>query len=143
LAARAECRQVDAKLLRSGIDRWRRTSDIVLVEGAGGLMSPISEEDYNVDLAAAFGFPLVIVAANELGTINATLQTLITANNFGRGLQVAGVVLNWPTRASNEPSTASNREELVRRCDVPVLAEVTHGSGFDQVVDWWQLAAPA
>ena len=66
LAARAEGRRVDAKLLRSGIECWRETSDIVLVEGAGGLMSPISDEDYNADLAAAFGYPLVVVAANEL-----------------------------------------------------------------------------
>jgi dethiobiotin synthetase len=141
LAARAEGRQIDAKLLREGIDRWRRKSDIVLVEGAGGLMSPISEEDYNADLAAEFGFPLVIVAANELGTINATLQTLITAKTFRAGLHIAGIILNWPSRASDDPSTASNREELVQRCDVPVLAEVVYGGRFDTVVDWWHLAA--
>ena len=51
----------------------------MLVEGAGGLMSPLSASDYNIDLAADLGLPLVIVAADELGTINATLQTLITA----------------------------------------------------------------
>ncbi len=94
LAARAEGRRVDAKLLREGIEYWRETSDVVLVEGAGGLMSPISDDDYNADLAAEFGFPLVVVAANELGTINATLQTLITAATYCDGLDVAGIVLN-------------------------------------------------
>ena len=69
-------RRVDPQLLRDGIEFWRETSDIVLVEGAGGLMSPMSDDDYNADLAAEFGYPLVVVAANELGTINATLQTL-------------------------------------------------------------------
>ena len=60
-------------------------------------MSPISDEDYNADLAAEFGFPLLVVAANVLGTINATLQTLITASTFRDRLRVAGVVLNSPT----------------------------------------------
>src|SRR6478672_12727722 len=98
LAARAEGRQVDSKLLRRGIEFWRTTSDVVIVEGAGGLMSPISDEDYNADLVAAFGFPLLVVAANVLGTINATLQTLITARTFRDGLHVAGVVLNSACR---------------------------------------------
>ena len=64
----------------------------MLVEGAGGLMSPVSDDDYNADLAAEFGYPLVVVAANVLGTINATLQTLITAGTYCDGLDrsVAG-----------------------------------------------------
>jgi dethiobiotin synthetase len=140
LAARADERQVDAKLLRSGLEEWRSTSDIVIVEGAGGLMSPISDDDYNADLANEFGYPLVIVTANQLGTINATLQTLIAAESFRDGLPVAGVVLNWPTAMSNDPSTASNRDELERRLKVPLLAEVTYGHGFDLVVDWSKLA---
>src|SRR3954470_17219120 len=57
LAARAEGRRVDANLLRAGIEPWREASDIVLVEGAGGLMSPIGDDDYNADLADVFGYP--------------------------------------------------------------------------------------
>ena len=53
-----------------------------LVEGAGGLMSPLGEEEYVADLALAFGFPLVIVTRNALGTINHTLQTPIAAAPF-------------------------------------------------------------
>jgi len=83
LAARAEGRRVNPQLLRDGLTFWRETSDLVIVEGAGGLMSPVSDDDYNADLAAEFRFPLVIVAANELGTINATLQTLIAAKAYG------------------------------------------------------------
>jgi dethiobiotin synthetase len=140
LAARAEGRCVDPKLLRDGISIWRETSDIVLVEGAGGLMSPVSDEDYNADLAAEFGFPLVVVSANVLGTINATLQTLITASTYCDGLDVAGIVLNTPTLLRIDPSRDSNRDELARRCVAPVLATVEFGSGFDRAVDWWNVA---
>ncbi|HEX3869295.1 MAG TPA: dethiobiotin synthase, partial [Pirellulales bacterium] len=46
VAARLENRTVDGKLLRSGLDYWSQSSEIVIVEGAGGLMSPVSEDDY-------------------------------------------------------------------------------------------------
>ena len=140
LAARAEGRRVDRALLRTGIEFWRASSDVVLVEGAGGLMSPVSDDDYNADLAAEFGYPLVIVAANELGTINATLQTLIAARHHGGGLRVAGVVLNSPRRLAEDPSTASNAEELRQRGGGPLLAEGAHGGGLDRDVNWWTLA---
>jgi dethiobiotin synthetase len=147
LAARAEGRRVDGRLLRDGMRVWRDCSDVVIVEGAGGLMSPISDEDYNADLAAEFGYPLVVVAANELGTINATLQTLIAAGSRERGagrekcdeLDVAGIVLN-SCHAVSDLSAGSNADELARRCTAPVLAIVGHGGGFDREVDWRALA---
>lgn len=139
LAARAEGRLVDSALLRDGMEFWRETSDIVIVEGAGGLMSPIGDEEYNADLAAEAEFPLLIVAANLLGTINATLQTLVTANAFRDELRIAGVVLNSPNRTSDDPSAGSNSEELAQRCATLLLATVEHHGGFDREVDWWQL----
>jgi dethiobiotin synthetase len=141
LSAKAEGRQVDRQQLRDGIEFWRTTSDVVVVEGAGGLMSPISDDDYNADLAAEFGYPLLVVAANVLGTINATLQTLITARMFGAGLSVAGVVLNSPSPPANDLSVETNADELARRCGRPLLAVVENGGGFDRAVDWWSLCA--
>jgi dethiobiotin synthetase len=143
LAARAEGKRVDAALLRSGLDVWRESFDIVLVEGAGGLMSPISDDDYNADLAEEFGLPLVVVAANVLGTINATLQTLIVADTFRNGLSVAGIILNSPQPIANDPSTDSNADELARRCVAPLLANVAFEGQLEPTVDWWSLAQPA
>jgi dethiobiotin synthetase len=154
LAARAEGKRVDSARLRDGLEFWRESSDIVLVEGAGGLMSPLSDDEYNADLAAAFGFPLVVVSANELGTINATLQTLITASTYCRagsgeqgagseavdGLHVAGIVLNSPKRSDDDLSIESNADELARRCVAPLVATVGYGGAFDREVDWATLA---
>jgi dethiobiotin synthetase len=88
LAARAEGREIDTSLLRQGIDYWRERSDIVLVEGAGGLMSPLGDNEYVADLAEDFGFPLIVVSRNALGTINQTLQTLITAEAWKKRTQL-------------------------------------------------------
>ena len=124
-AAQAEGRRVDGPLLRSGIECWRDAADFVLVEGAGGLLSPLSDEDYNADLAFDLGYPLLVVTANVLGTINQTLQTLVTAATFRGGLEVAGIVLNEiRPRSDEDPSRESNCEELEMRASAPLLAHV-------------------
>jgi dethiobiotin synthetase len=147
LAARAEDRTVDRDLLRWGLDYWRERSEVLLVEGAGGLLSPISDEDYVADLAGEFGLPLVVVARNALGTINQTLQTLHVAATYRGGLSVAGVVLNdvAPAQAAADPSTETNADELRRRCAVPLLAHVTwNDAALLPAVDWRRLwSAPS
>ena len=141
LAALEEGRSLDPKLLRSGLDYWKKRSDVILVEGAGGLMSPLGEEEYVADLAWDFAFPLVIVARNGLGTINQTLQTAIAAATLRGGLPIAGIVLNTPALPGDDPSRDTNRRELASRCVPPVLAEVAWQSDrFDAEVDWLGLA---
>ena len=142
MAALAEGRRLDARQLRQGLEYWRGRSEIILVEGAGGLMSPLGEDEYVADLAEEFGFPLVVVARNVLGTINQTLQTLITASVFREGLPIAGVVLNHPAiPPADDASLSQNRRELATRCVPPILAEVAWGADQTDVpVDWFSLA---
>lgn len=141
-AAAEEGRQVDPDLMRSGATAWHGKCDILLVEGAGGLMSPLAEEDFNADLALYLGFPLVIVAANRLGVINDTLQTVITASvvaTDNKSLTVAGVVLNDVSEEGDQ-SRQTNAEELSKRLATPLLSSVGYRSGFDQEIDWLLLA---
>lgn len=140
LAARAEHKSIDSTLLRTGLDFWTSQSDIVLIEGAGGLMSPVSDDEFVADLAFDFGFPLVVVTPNVLGTIHQTLSTLIAAATFREGLAGAGVVLNHPS-PNRDASSPTNHEELVRRCMPPVLGTVAwQGDRIEPAVDWWDLA---
>ena len=142
LAARAEGKQLDADLLRHGIRFWQANSDVILTEGAGGLLCPLADDQYMAHLACDLGYPLIVVSANRLGTINHTLQTLVTATAFGDGLPVAGIVLNNPDPPSDDPSRAANRQQLAHHCDSPVLAEVAWGeSSFHKALDWFGLAA--
>lgn len=143
LAARREGKQLDAELLREGARAWFGECDLLLVEGAGGLMSPLGDDDYVASLADELGFPLVVVAVNTLGTINLTLQTLIAAACFGDGLEVAGIVLNELNRDGSDFSRADNRAELERCAAAPILAELACGDvTFQPDIDWLQLAGP-
>ena len=67
-------------------------SDFVVVEGAGGLYSPIAAQLLNVDLAIALGLPVVIVVKDELGAINQALLSLRVAKSHN--LNVIMLVLN-------------------------------------------------
>ncbi|MBI3837153.1 MAG: dethiobiotin synthase [Planctomycetia bacterium] len=142
LAAIAGGKRLDAALLRRGLEVWLARSDIVLIEGAGGLMSPLGEEEYVADLAYDFGFPLVVVARNGLGVINHVLQTLITAATFREGLPVAGIVLNETRPRGDDQSLEKNSREIRSRAVSPVLAELAfQAKGFDPPVDWFRIAA--
>lgn len=143
LAAKAEGREIDAKLLRTGLEAWTDHSDVVVVEGAGGLMSPISDDDFVADVAADMGYPVIVVVPNVLGCINHTLLTLIAAACYGGGIPVAGVVMTHPEGFDIDVSTNSNAEEIARRSVAPVLANVPfNGTNFDTEVDWYALADP-
>jgi dethiobiotin synthetase len=129
-----------------GIGPWL-ADDFVVVEGAGGLMSPVGDDRYVADLAHELGFPLLVVAPNRIGVINQVLLTLIAAARFRGGLPVAGVVLNdlFSEYADGDPSRESNVHELTARSPVPVLCRVQFGNPDSQVdkIDWQKAAKNA
>lgn len=141
LAARAEGREVDSELVRSGINAWTEHCDIVVVEGAGGLMSPIDDDSYFADLALDFNYPVIVVVDNRVGAINQALQVTITASCFREGIDVAGIVLNDSQAFQGDTSRESNQEQISQRCVAPILGRVYHDSEtLDQPIDWMAIA---
>lgn len=124
IAAEQEGRRVDDALLLSGAAWWQSRTELLLVEGAGGLLAPLSETQSNADLAVSLNFPVLIVARAGLGTINHTLLTVEAAQR--RGLHVVGIVLNAAQPASSDQSVQSNPTQLAKRCTVPILAVFPH-----------------
>ena len=68
------------------------TADLMLVEGAGGVMSPMAEDGTGLDLMAALGLPSVVVGGSYLGAISHTLTAIETLR--ARGLPIAAVVVS-------------------------------------------------
>lgn len=87
----------------------------LVVEGAGGLLVPINDEDMIIDLVRHLGLPALLVARSELGTLNHTFLSLEALRD--REIDILGVVMNGPR---NE----SNRRAIEKYGDVPVLAEL-------------------
>jgi dethiobiotin synthetase len=128
VAALEEGRHIDEELLVSGAAWWQSQVDVLLVEGAGGLLAPLSESQSNADLAVALNLPVLIVARTGLGTINHSLLTVEAAQN--RGLNVVGIVMN-SAQPTSDQSFHSNPQQLSQRCNVPVLAVLPHLSEPD------------
>ncbi|MBW3540237.1 MAG: dethiobiotin synthase [Planctomycetes bacterium] len=126
VAARLEHRTVDAALLRSAANWWHGRVDLLLVEGVGGLLCPLTDSETVADLARDLNLPLVIVGRLGLGTINHTLLTFEAAE--ARGLTVAAIVLNEAEPVADQNLRATNPAEIAARtAGVPVIV-VEHGS---------------
>ena len=120
-AAALEKTQVDAEKIRDGIKIWEQNSELVIVEGAGGLFSPLAAGMLNIDLAQQLNAPVIVVAANRLGAIHQTLATCEAAAK--RGIQPMGIVLCDPTGTADD-SANSNSEQIQKYCSVPILGSV-------------------
>lgn len=87
------------------------------IEGAGGLMVPLNDRYFVVDLIAQLNVPTILVCRSQLGTINHTLLSLEAMR--ARGLLIAGLIINGP-------KTPHNRQALEEYGKVPVLVEIDH-----------------
>ena len=94
--------------------------DFVLVEGAGGFYSPLSEDGTNADLAEKLGLPVLLVAPDRLGTIN---HVLLSAEAIAkRGLTLKAVILNQMIK-NDHAELLNNLEELTQELDCPVYTQ--------------------
>jgi dethiobiotin synthetase len=109
LAAEQAGEELEPERLREAASAAAASADVLVCEGVGGLLVPLSNTYSVRDLAVDLGLPLVIAASPGLGTINHTLLTIEAARSAG--LAVAAVVLTpWP----EEPGEIerSNRETI-------------------------------
>lgn len=77
----------------------------LIVEGAGGLMVPLNNQELMIDLIELLQLPVVLVARSGLGTLNHTLLSLEALQR--RQIPIAGVVLNGPEHPSNRETLAA------------------------------------
>jgi dethiobiotin synthetase len=118
-AAKLEGRPIDPEHVVAAAREAASGADVLVCEGVGGLLVPITA-GYSVrDLATQLAQPVVVVARTGLGTINHCLLTVEAARSAG--LHVAGVVMSpWPE--TPEPIQLSNRETVQALALVPVSA---------------------
>lgn len=121
LAAALEGVEIDIAAVLESFHELGSAHDAVLVEGAGGIMTPLSAQETFLDLAAALGLPVVVVAGARLGTLNHTLLTVRACRE--RGLDVAGLIINR-CPANPDEAQSSNLTELGRLTEVPIVGVI-------------------
>ena len=104
---------LDALVLAAGAAAAETGADLLIAEGVGGLLVPLTPRHTIRDLAVALGLPLVIAARPGLGTINHTLLTIEAAR--AARLAVAGVVITpWPGRAAGHGALEPRHDRAAR-----------------------------
>jgi dethiobiotin synthetase len=126
LAAELAGTAIEPAGLIAAAARAGAAAEVLVVEGVGGLLVPISADFSIRDLAVALDLPVVVAARPGLGTISHTLLTIEAAR--AAGLDVRAVVLTpWPARPS--VMERSNRETIARMARVEVATLPSTGVG--------------
>jgi dethiobiotin synthetase len=112
--------------------------DLVLVEGAGGLLVRFDQAGASIaDLASLLGAPTVVVTRAALGTLNHTALTCEALR--ARGVRCLGVVIGaWPSRP--DLPAECNLDDLPRYAGVPLLGRLPEDAGRLDAADFAKLA---
>lgn len=92
LAAECVQKMISIRCIQRAFQRLTHQYTMVLVEGAGGVLAPLDRRRTMLDLMAALGLPVVLVARPGLGTINHTLLSINALR--GAGLRIFGLMMN-------------------------------------------------
>lgn len=142
LAARADGVEIRHERIARAFARLGAASDLVVVEGAGGWLAPISDHETMADVAEKLALPVILVVGLRLGCLNHALLTHEAL--CGRGLDFAGWVAN--KLATEMPLVDANIDTLTRRFGVAPLTVVPAGQkgtdlGSGPVPEWADAAA--
>lgn len=92
LAARLDGREIDLDAIDSATARLKELYDIVLIEGAGGLMVPVTDDFFTIDYVSSRRLPLMLVTNGALGSINHTILSLEAIK--ARGIELVALLYN-------------------------------------------------
>jgi dethiobiotin synthetase len=117
LAAELAGETIEPSVLRQAAADAASRADLLVCEGVGGFLVPLSPDYLVRDLARDLGYPVAVAASPGLGTINHTLLTIEAVR--AAGLDVAMVVMTpWPQAPSD--LERSNRDTVERLGGAPV-----------------------
>jgi dethiobiotin synthetase len=124
---------IDMSVIRHAYLELQKKADVVIVEGVGGFLVPLNDQQDSADMAEALGLPVILVVAMRLGCIN---HALLTA----RAVRAAGLTLAGWVANRIDPEMAALDENvfvLKQRLDCPLLGVLP----FEQNADVGKLSA--
>jgi dethiobiotin synthase len=120
LAAGMEGKSVDVAKIKKDLRRLSNTHDIVVIEGTGGLLVPLTEKKLLIDVVKDLKLPVLLVAANKIGAINHALLSLEALS--ARKIETLGVIFNNISRKENKRVLKDN-PKIVKKFagQIPVI----------------------
>ncbi len=106
LAARQAGIAIEPAIIRTELDMLSQSHDMVIAEGTGGVLVPVSNHMLFIDLLSEFSMPVVLVVKKTLGCINQALLTVEALR--ARNIQCIGIILNEPKTDQTMPKIAAS-----------------------------------
>jgi dethiobiotin synthase len=128
LAAELENRPIDPPVLVSAVQALQSRYDNILVEGAGGVLAPLTRSYLMLDLMMDLALPVILVSRTGLGAINHALLSLAALRD--RALKVAGVVFCESRQPARDYIEDDNCRTIAELGKVPILGTVPWFSDF-------------
>ena len=113
LAARLDGRALDLDKIRNATQQLAAQYEIVLVEGAGGLMVPLTENLLTIDYIQQQAYPVILVTSGRLGSINHTLLSFSVLKQYG--IQLHSLIFNHIHDSKDETVAGDTLEYLKGR----------------------------
>lgn len=130
LATKIDGREIDFQKIADATRQLTEKYEVVLLEGAGGLMVPLTTELLTIDYIAEQKFPVILVSSGRLGSINHTLLSLEALKN--RGLELFALAYNLNDESQDQLISKDTAEFLknylarhfpdAQWIDIPVLS---------------------
>lgn len=98
--------KIDLNIIKKKYMELQKKYDYMIVEGIGGLMVPLTRDQYVANLAKRLNLPIVIVMSNKVGTLNHVIMTSIMCKNYK--LKILGIVINHTIQADDKKSKQIN-----------------------------------
>ncbi len=128
IAAEHEGNYIDLEVIKRKFDSISKDYDFTIVEGVGGWLVPLNQQQTVADLATILKLPVIMVVGLRLGCIN---HALLTAHQIHQsGCHLAGWIAN--TLVANMAVQTENLETLQRHIKAPLLGIVPHLENFDE-----------
>ncbi len=121
LAAKLDNKEVDPEVIRVATKQYLTFCDVLLIEGAGGLMVPLTEKLLTIDLIKEMSIPVILVARASLGTINHSLLSIEACKS--RGIDIVGLILN----------NAANLDDVIIKDNKKIISHLSNIDVFGPV----------
>jgi dethiobiotin synthetase len=118
-ASEIDGREIDLNKIRDAYAELSKKYDVIITEGIGGLLVPIKNNYFVLDLAIEFNLPLIVASRPSIGTLNHTLLTVNYA--IKEGLDVAGIIINYSQPPEGTLAEKTNPEVIKQISPVPLL----------------------
>jgi dethiobiotin synthetase len=129
-AARQEKKTIDLERIYWAYKELVRRHDFMVVEGAGGLMVPITRTFFMKDLIRKLQLPALIVCSPTLGTLNHTLLTVAALKQFG--IPLAGIIMNnYQGKTRAEQTNPQVLQKILDRRIITIRHQPRFKSDFD------------